>query len=88
MFVGYTYEVWNGKKVIGRYNISSSILGRFLIVPEVSIFKQSYYKKATYIRVPVIYQFVSDNGIEVTYKRVLDVRKKSKRQIKILIGVK
>lgn len=85
MVMGYRYDLWNGKEIVGTHYRSSPILyGRNIVLDEVPIFKQLYGKRQKTIVVPVYYQEVSDDGVTITIRRVLDVRKKSKRQIEIL----
>lgn len=84
MVTGYTYELWDGKEVIGHFFSLHQIYGLYLVVPTVSTLKQSYYKKSEEIKVPILHRVIYDNGVDITIRKVLDVRKKSKRQIEIL----
>lgn len=82
----FTYELWDGKKVVGSYVSMFGLQGRELVVPESSILKQSYFGRIKQIRVPIIYRQLSDNGVDLVMRKCLDVRRKSKRQLKILTG--
>lgn len=80
------YELWNGKEVVGYYNSNFEICGRRLIVPEQSMLKQKYGSALKTIEVPIITRIISNDGVDVHFRIVLDVRCKSARQIKILNG--
>lgn len=80
----YSYELWDGKKVVGHYNSISQMRGKVLLVPEVSMFKQPYGTKERIIEVPVLVREVANDGVDVTFRICLDVRRKSKRQIEII----
>lgn len=82
----YAYELWNGKEVVGHYVSMSPLYGRTLAVPELPPLKQSYFRKIKRIEVPIITRVVSDDGVTMTVRIVLDVSKKSKRQIELLKG--
>lgn len=77
-------ELWDGKKVIGTVR-NRDLIGRFCVFLTVSILKEEYNKKYERIKVPIIIRPVWDNGIDFMFRRCLDVRRKSKRQIKILL---
>jgi hypothetical protein len=81
----YSYPVWNGKKILGYYSSMSPIYGKVLVMPTLSTLKQSYDRKLETIYFPMIYRSL-DNGVTITTTRTIDVRKKSKRQISILMG--
>lgn len=80
----YKYELWNGSKVLGYYTRLSPLTGQMLVAPEMSTLKQSYSEKYRVIRVPIWSRIVFHDGIDITYRIYLDVRRKSKRQIDIL----
>lgn len=82
----YSYELWNGKKSIGKYNTVSPLNGKSLHVYEMSTLKQFYSSKPKIIDVPIIYRCILDDGVDYTFRRCLDVRRKSKRQIEIICG--
>ena len=86
MIQTYQYELWNGKEVVGHYCTQYKLYGRFLVVPTMSLLKQPYRSKCEEILFPITYRIVSDNGVERLTRIVLDVRRKSKRQIDILTG--
>lgn len=73
MPITYTYDFWDGKSVIGKITMLSEIKGRAVIFPILD-------KKYEAISVPILYLCIKDNGVEYTVRRVLDVRRKSKRQ--------
>lgn len=80
----YTYEMWKGDKLIGSITTLSPLMGRFLYVPEVIVLKALYSQKRTIIEIPISWKLVSDDGVNVTQKRILDVSRKSNRQIKLI----
>ena len=82
----YTYELWNGKKVVGTVTMFTEACGKYMIFCEQSILKQMYSRKTKEIKVPIAYRFISDDGVDHVMRKVLDVRKKSKRQIEIIKG--
>lgn len=84
MITGYKYELWDGKKVIGYHQSFSLYSGKYLVIPELSEFKRPYNRKLKEFKVPIIMRIVSNSGIDVHLRTVLDVRRKSRRQIKIL----
>lgn len=77
----YWYEVWNGKEVLGYYKTSNPIPGNHLVLP----YKTSNGKVKTFT-IPITYLFLNDTGLPPTFRVVLDVRRKSKRQINLLLG--
>lgn len=82
MPTGYTYDIWDGKKIIGQYTLLTPILGKGVNI----IFKESYNKNSyDSIIIPLAY-LTEDNGVSYTVTRVLDVRRKSKRQKKLICG--
>lgn len=84
----YSYELWNGKSVLGYYSTLFIIMGKSITIYEESALKQIYGQKMKIIEVPLTIRCVKNDGIECTYRTVLDVRKKSKRQINILLDKK
>ena len=84
----YSYKLWNGKDAIGHLSFMIPLRGMFVAVPEYSVLKQPYNQKRRTIDLPIVYSVVSDDGVTVVTERVLDVRKKSARQRKILIDGK
>jgi hypothetical protein len=85
---GFVYDLWNGKEVVGQYNATFPLAGDYIIVQETSAFKQFYSQKPKVIRVPLVFLVKQDDGVEIVFRKVLDVRRKSKRQIDILRGIK
>jgi len=86
MTLPYEFELWNGKKVVGTYKTFSRLYGKILVVPTIHFLKQKYSSKLAEIRVPIIYRVIYKDHRDTTIRQCLDVRKKSKRQIKILTG--
>lgn len=80
----YNYELWNGKEVVGYFHTAHKIFGKYLIVPTISELKRHYNRQYEEIKVPVAYRKVFDDGVDITMRTVLDVRRKSKRQIEIM----
>lgn len=85
MFTGYTYEVWKGDKQIGTFYNTCLLMGPHFIFPTVPLIKEAYNSPCEYIKVPLKIRVISNNGIECTTRVVLDVTKKSARQIKLLL---
>jgi hypothetical protein len=82
----YTYQFWDGRKFIGSYTTQFPIVGKAMMFPSIAPLKELYYgKKYETIEVPIAY-LTEDNGVSYTTTRVLDVRRKSKRQREILLG--
>lgn len=88
MIIRYAYELWNGREVVGYYSSQFKIKGAFLIVPTISVFKQKYGSKVKEIKVPMTTRNIFNNGIDVHIRIVLDVKRKSKNQIRFLMGEK
>lgn len=86
MITGYQYELWNGKEVVGHYHSVERVVGSQLHVFTGSVLKQKYGVKPKTIIVPITTRIISDDGMDVHLRVVLDVRRKSKRQINILGG--
>jgi len=80
----YKYELWNGKEVVGYFYSTFTLFGRYVHIPETSVFKQSYYTETKSITVPLIERVVSQTATDRLTRVVLDVRRKSKRQIEII----
>lgn len=87
MKTGFCYPLWNGKKIVGHYYSPDPIWGDFIEFPEISILKQPYVLKPKSIKVP-IYRSWSDDGMVIKATRMLDVRKKSNRQIAIILSLR
>lgn len=81
----YQYELWNGKKVVGTYTTPYRLMGLHTLVSEHSTLKQFYRQKLKVIKVPIITRIILDDGVDITVRRCLDVRRKSKRQLELLI---
>lgn len=82
----YAYELWNGKKVIGYYNSQYQLQGLSVVIPTISELKRLYGRTYETITVPLGVRCISNDGIDSVYRLYLDVRRKSKRQIKIIRG--
>ncbi len=80
----YTYKLWDGKQVVGTLTLPTAIQGahvRVYFAP--SLLKQIYGKKYETITCPLLFESV-DNGVTITTERLIDVRRKSPRQIELL----
>lgn len=86
MATEYNYPIWDGKTIIGYYNSSSQLFGNFIEIFEVSPFKQKYKVKPKTIKIPIITSIVENTGVRITMEFRLDVRRKSQRQINIILG--
>lgn len=84
MIQTYAYELWNGKEVIGEVTSRYRFNGKTVFVPTVSAFKEHYNKTYKHIQIPIIVRCVYNDGITITLRSVLDVRRKSKRQIELI----
>lgn len=84
MSTNYTYELWNGTKVVGHYTSPYKLSGKFLTISELSTLKQPYNKKLSTNTFNLTFRLLPSDGISFTYRTVIDVRRKSVRQIKLL----
>lgn len=73
----YAYDVWDGKKVIGHFHSGSPIHGKFVAIPQTG--------KPWDIFIPIIWREIPGTPIERVFRVTLDVRRKSKRQIAIIL---
>lgn len=80
----YSYEIWDGKQVLGHFVSLHLMRGKSVFSQETSILKASYGRKLKTIEIPITIRIVFDDGIDTMTRVVLDVRRKSKRQIDIL----
>ncbi len=74
-----SYELWNGKKVVGYLRTDHKFMGKFVKIP--------YYNKKgllSFIELPIIFRMIYQSDLEMTCRTCLDVRRKSKYQIEIL----
>lgn len=74
------YELWNGKRVVGRHLAHQVYVGREAVVVTIA----PGHSRWEEVRVPLRLRVVSDDGINLHMRTVFDVRRKSKRQISIL----
>lgn len=76
----FAYPVWDGKKVIGHYSASHALKGESIAFP----YRDS--KGFGSVKVPLIWFITLVPYTEVSRDRemMLDVRWKSKRQLKII----
>jgi len=88
MLKGFNYELWDGKKCIGHFYSNYPLYGKYLVLPEASVLKHQYGRPWKEIKIPIITRHLKDDGIDYTIRRVLDIRKKSKRQIEIIKNCK
>ncbi len=75
----YEYELWNGKEVIGVVSLVFPIVTSLTLFGE-SLFKQGYKKRPKTLVVPLFARWIDHRNMRL----VLDVRRKSKRQIEII----
>lgn len=81
----YIYKLWNGgDDYVGEVTSITPFLGKYANFAEYSTLKQPYGITMKFIEVP-IHLLISDNGVTITQTRVLDVRRKSPRQIKLIL---
>lgn len=81
----YDYPIWNGKEVVGFFRCSTRLSGRTVVVMETPNLKQKYSERPKTISVPLSTRILNDDGVRYTVEIVLDVRRKSKRQVDILM---
>lgn len=81
----YTYELWNGKEVVGHYCSSTRLIGLHVVIPYVTALKSAYGRRIKTVIVPVMHRVLPSSGVDYCVRPVLDVRRKSARQIKIIL---
>lgn len=86
MNTGYRYELWNGKEVVGYYHSPSRLFGKKLIIAAVSELKAVYGKTYEQITVPIVHRTITSSHSDITIRQVLDVRKKSPRQLDLIMA--
>ncbi len=84
MVTGYNYELWNGREVVGVYNSMSPLFGDYLVVPQLSIYKQPYNRKMKLDKFNLEARYIKVSHSDTLIRIVIDVRRKSKRQIERL----
>lgn len=80
------YPVYKGNKLIGYYTTYLPLMGIKAFFYETSFLKQRYDRKIKYIEVPIRSKVIFDNHVEKHYTLYLDVTRKSKRQIDIILN--
>lgn len=80
-------ELWNGKEAIGHLQLYSLEGSHAYIYLGPGVLKEEYGKKYGRIKLPFITRVVSMDRVDTLTRRVLDVRRKSKRQIKLLLSL-
>ncbi len=80
----YIFPVWNGKDIIGHYS-SKTFTSSRLVIPVVSEFKRFYNKQYEDIEVPILSLVKHITKTKYEVQHVLDVRRKSKRQIDLIL---
>lgn len=80
----YSYDLWNGKKVVGQYNSYAEIklTGNSITIPVYD--NSKYVDRYEAITVPILYKLTKTDYKTSTVLICLDVSRKSKRQIKLL----
>lgn len=76
----YSYKVRKNNMVLGIKIVSNKLVGRYAVFPVIN-----QKGRLESIEVPIKYLCLLDNGIFYTIERYLDVSKKSKRQIELLL---
>lgn len=85
MLTGYSYQLWNGKKVVGTCWFPRPLQGAFVVIPEESMLKVRYArKKPTEIKFPLQWRLVKQTHNSQTFELFVCVQKKSARQIEVL----
>lgn len=83
----FVYELWKNDKCVGLMNVGFEIHGSHIVIPYYSMLKEPYdYTGVRDIKIPVKYIAKKINHSDTLIKTVLDVSKKSKRQINLLIA--
>lgn len=80
MAQSYVYELFNGKTAIGTITLMAPVIGKGINIPTVTPFGTKW--ETVFLKIG--YRQISDNGVDYTIRRYLDVRKKSKRQIDLI----
>lgn len=84
----YYYELWDGGEPGKGIKVSTMHRlpwGKHVIITEKSLLKQPYNQKTKQFSVPTLALLVYDDGVEVRRRLVLDVRRKTDRQVKVII---
>lgn len=87
MSTGYYYNLWNGKEIIGTCYVELFPLNvKEFHLPTMSILKEKYRnsQKITTIKIPLVDVVVEEKYNSYKVERMLDIRRKSKRQIEII----
>lgn len=77
----YNFELWNGKTVVGHIPHSLPPLGVLIIFD-----RKDNRGRFIKIRVPLMVRVVEENATDRLLRVCLDVRKKSKNQIKLILN--
>lgn len=75
----YTYKLYNGKKELGALTFKEPLQANFVELPHNS-------SKYETIKLLIRARTISDNGVDIVIRRYLDVRRKSRRQISLLLS--
>ncbi len=82
MAVPFEYELWDGHKVVGKICLPYEVTGKGIAILEEFILKQRYSQKLKEIKIPII----TVKTDYKTYRIMLDVRRKSPRQIALILA--
>lgn len=74
----YQYEMWNKEEFIGYFNCKNALEREKIVIPENKVLGLKQ------IRVPFRYIYLYTDGIDYTYRLILDVSRISKKQINYL----
>jgi hypothetical protein len=80
----YKYEMWKGKRLVGYFHTTSTIQGKFFMVPLFSVLKEPYNCRWTAVKVRVSYRCIHEGGPDWVFRTVLDVSRNTPNQIKKL----
>ncbi len=81
----YVYDFWNGRALVGSVSLPFPLQGTSVTFGEYSALKRPYTGKIGKVVLPVRIIQISDDGITVVYKLVLDIRRKTKRQLEVVL---
>lgn len=76
----FVYELWNGQEVVGHYTSDHELF------VELVVFTAYSQTERNTIRCRIIERVEEQNYCNRVLRKVIDVRKKSKRQIAFLCG--
>lgn len=82
------YEIWNGKKMLGHHKTKMALWGaKYLVFPYESWDKKTNTNTIKSVNIPISYRKIFDDGVDITYRIILDVKGISAKEIKMLCNV-